>query len=57
MMILSAAGMIWGCIRREDDAMIAITLYLCIVVAHSISFPPNFIPSASCRSLLWVLRS
>ena len=38
MMILSTAGMIWGCIRREEDAMIAITVYLCIVVAHSISF-------------------
>jgi len=38
LMILSAAGVIWGCAKNEDDAMIVAAVYLCIVVAHSISF-------------------
>jgi hypothetical protein len=38
LMLLAAAGAIWGCIRNDDDAMTVIAVYLCIVVAHSISF-------------------
>jgi hypothetical protein len=38
MMLLSAAGVIWGCARNDDDAMTVIAVYMCIVVAHSISF-------------------
>jgi hypothetical protein len=38
LMILSAAGAIWGSMRHDDDAMAVIAVYACIVVAHSISF-------------------
>jgi hypothetical protein len=38
LMLLSAAGVIWGCMRKDDDAMTVIAVYACIVVAHSISF-------------------
>jgi hypothetical protein len=38
LMILSAAGVIWGCMRNDDDAMTVVAVYACIVVAHSISF-------------------
>jgi hypothetical protein len=38
LMILSAAGVIWGCMRNDDDAITVIAVYACIVVAHSISF-------------------
>jgi hypothetical protein len=38
LMILSAAGVIWGCMRNDDNAMTVIAVYACIVVAHSISF-------------------
>jgi len=38
LMALSAAGVLWGCIRKDDDAMTVLAVYLCIVVAHSISF-------------------
>jgi hypothetical protein len=38
LMILAAAGVIWGCIGKDDDAMTIVAVYLCIVIAHSISF-------------------
>jgi hypothetical protein len=38
LMVLSAVGVIWGCIKNEDDAMTVLAVYACIVVAHSISF-------------------
>jgi hypothetical protein len=38
LMILAAAGLIWGCIGNDDDAMTVVAVYLCIVGAHSISF-------------------
>jgi hypothetical protein len=38
LLVLSAAGVIWGCIKNEDDAFTVLAVYLCIVVAHSISF-------------------
>jgi hypothetical protein len=38
LMLLSAAGLIWGCIKNEDAAFTVFAVYLCIVVAHSISF-------------------
>jgi hypothetical protein len=38
LMILAAAGVIWGCIGKDDDAMTVVAVYLCIVIAHSISF-------------------
>jgi hypothetical protein len=38
LMTLAAAGLIWGCIKKDDDAMIVTTIYMGIVVAHSISF-------------------
>jgi hypothetical protein len=38
LMALAAAGVIWGCIEYDDDAMMVMTIYLGIVVAHSISF-------------------
>ena len=38
LMLLAAAGAIWGCIRNDDDAMTVTAIYLGIVVAHSISF-------------------
>jgi hypothetical protein len=37
-MVLSAAGVIWGCARNDDSAMTVLTVYMCIVIAHSISF-------------------
>lgn len=37
-MMLAAAGMIWGCARRDDDAMTVTAIYLGMVIAHSISF-------------------
>jgi len=38
LMMLAAAGMIWGCARRDDDAMTVTAIYLGMVIAHSISF-------------------
>jgi hypothetical protein len=38
LMILAAAGVIWGCICNDDDAMTVVAVYLCIVIAYSISF-------------------
>ena len=38
LMLLAAAGVIWGCIRHDDDAMTVTAIYLAIVAAHSISF-------------------
>jgi hypothetical protein len=38
LMILAAVGVIWGCIENDDDAMMVSAVYMCIVVAHSISF-------------------
>jgi hypothetical protein len=38
LMVLSAAGMIWGCVKNDDDAMTVIAVYACIVAAHSITF-------------------
>jgi hypothetical protein len=38
LMLLAAAGVIWGVMRHDDDAMAVIAVYACIVVAHSISF-------------------
>jgi hypothetical protein len=38
LMILAAAGVIWGCIDNDDDALTVAAVYLCIVIAHSISF-------------------
>jgi hypothetical protein len=38
LMLLAAAGVIWGCGRNDDRAMIVAAVYLWIVVAHSISF-------------------
>src|SRR5258708_4199424 len=38
MMLLFAAGVIWGCARNDDSAVTVITVYVCIVIAHSISF-------------------
>jgi hypothetical protein len=38
LMILAAAGVIWGCIGNDDDAMTIVAVYLCIVIAHSIAF-------------------
>jgi hypothetical protein len=38
MMMMAAAGVAWGCIRKEADAMTVVAVYLCIVVAYSISF-------------------
>lgn len=38
LMALAAAGIIWGCASNDDDAMTVAAVYLCIVVAHSISF-------------------
>jgi hypothetical protein len=38
LMLLAAAGAIWGCAKREEDAMTVIAIYLAMVVAHSISF-------------------
>jgi hypothetical protein len=38
MMALSAAGVIWGLARNDDDAITVAAVYLCIVVAYSISF-------------------
>jgi hypothetical protein len=38
LMMLAAAGTIWGCISDNDDSMIVFTVYIGIVAAHSISF-------------------
>jgi hypothetical protein len=38
LMLLAAAGVIWGNISGDDDAVTVIVIYLGIVVAHSISF-------------------
>jgi hypothetical protein len=38
LMGLAAAGVIRGCIEKDDDAMTVAAIYLAIVVAHSISF-------------------
>jgi hypothetical protein len=38
LMGLAAAGVIWGCLVRDDDAMTVAAIYLAIVAAHSISF-------------------
>ncbi len=38
LMMLAAAGMIWGCVKRDDDAMTVTAIYLGMVIAHSISF-------------------
>jgi hypothetical protein len=38
LMLLAAAGAIWGCAKRDDDAMTVTAIYLGMVVAHSISF-------------------
>jgi hypothetical protein len=38
LMVLAAAGAIWGCAKRDDDAMTVTAIYLGMVVAHSISF-------------------
>jgi hypothetical protein len=38
LMMLAAAGVTWGCIRNDDDAMIVMMIYIGTVVAHSISF-------------------
>jgi 4-amino-4-deoxy-L-arabinose transferase-like glycosyltransferase len=38
LMALAAAGAIWGCLRNDDDAVTVTAVYLCIVVAYSISF-------------------
>ena len=38
LMVLAAAGTIWGCVKKDDDAMAVAAIYLGIVVAHSISF-------------------
>jgi hypothetical protein len=38
LMILAAAGAIWGCAKQDDDTMTVTTIYLGMVVAHSISF-------------------
>jgi hypothetical protein len=38
LMMLAAAGAIWGCVRNDDDAMTVTLIYLGIVVGHSISF-------------------
>jgi hypothetical protein len=38
LIVLAAAGIIWGCVGNDDDAMIVLVIYLGIVVAHSISF-------------------
>lgn len=35
---LAAAGLIWGCAKRDDDAMTVTAIYLGIVIAHAISF-------------------
>ena len=34
----AAAGVIWGCLDKDDDAMTVAAIYLAIVAAHSISF-------------------
>jgi hypothetical protein len=38
LMALAGAGAIWGCVANEDDAMMAMMIYLGMVVAHAISF-------------------
>jgi hypothetical protein len=38
LVMLAAAGVIWGCISKDDDAMTVTVIYLGIVVAHSVSF-------------------
>jgi hypothetical protein len=38
LLVLSAAGAIWGCVRNDGNAMTFVAIYICIVVAHSISF-------------------
>jgi hypothetical protein len=38
LMILSAAGVIRGILKNDDDAFIVIAVYLCIAIGHSISF-------------------
>ena len=38
LMMLAAAGTIWGCARRDEDAMAVAAIYLGMVTAHSISF-------------------
>jgi hypothetical protein len=38
LMLLSAIGVIWGCIKNDEDAMTVLAVYACIVVAYSISF-------------------
>jgi hypothetical protein len=38
LMMLAAAGIVWGCISNDDEAMTVAVIYLGIVVAHSISF-------------------
>lgn len=38
LMILSAIGTLWGCVRNDDRAMAVTTVYMCTVVGHSISF-------------------
>jgi hypothetical protein len=38
LMMLSAAGVIQGILKNDDDAFIVTAVYLCIVVGHSISF-------------------
>jgi hypothetical protein len=38
LMVLAAAGAIWGCVGNDDDALTVAVIYLGIVIAHSISF-------------------
>jgi hypothetical protein len=38
LMLLASAGAIWGCAKRDDDAMTVTAIYLGMVIAHSISF-------------------
>jgi hypothetical protein len=38
LLALSAMGAIWGCVRNDGDAITVTTVYLCIVIGHSVSF-------------------
>jgi hypothetical protein len=52
LMMLAAAGAIWGCARHDEDAMAVAAIYLGIVVAHSISFATELYTIAKLPSIL-----